>query len=286
MKCKKITLVEVMIVIAIIGVLASIIFASYSRAREYAYTTQCAGNLKQIGTTLQVFSSSNRNIIADYNWMHNEGIRDNYLCPKDDDPELLDHYNHKGDKFDDVKTSYGFNLSAYGKKSTRAGGNLVISFDSHNLRGYEYTPDEDGNDSSADGDGYNGNDKNGNNGHGNNEDGVDSSNPGNGNGGPNGELDQSGNIDDEIKDGKDKKTSEDYGEVGAYGSYSSTSGTPEIFSGIHPNDAQRWYYNNLNYRHLDKALQLMMDGSVVIIKNPYSLDKLIYKYDPQYNYSF
>lgn len=37
----------------------------------------------------------------------------------------------------------------------------------------------------------------GNNGHGNNDDGVDVSNPGNGNGGPNGEEDPSGDVDDE-----------------------------------------------------------------------------------------
>lgn len=38
-----------------------------------------------------------------------------------------------------------------------------------------------------------------NNGHGNNLDGVDVSNPGNGSGGPNGETDLSGSIDDEAK---------------------------------------------------------------------------------------
>ncbi len=38
-----------------------------------------------------------------------------------------------------------------------------------------------------------------NNGHGNNIDGVDSSNPGNGHGGPNGQVDPSGTVDDERK---------------------------------------------------------------------------------------
>ena len=40
-----------------------------------------------------------------------------------------------------------------------------------------------------------------NNGHGNNEDGVDCSNPGQGNGGPNGEEDASGTVDDEAGHG-------------------------------------------------------------------------------------
>lgn len=43
----------------------------------------------------------------------------------------------------------------------------------------------------------------GNNGHGNNEDGVDVSNPGEGEGGPNGEEDLSGEVDDEIRGGGD-----------------------------------------------------------------------------------
>jgi len=41
--------------------------------------------------------------------------------------------------------------------------------------------------------------KRGNNGHGNNVDGVDSSNPGAGSGGPNGSVDPSGGVDDEIR---------------------------------------------------------------------------------------
>jgi len=44
-------------------------------------------------------------------------------------------------------------------------------------------------------------DKISNNGHGNNTDGVDSSNPGQGNGGPNGEVDPSGGMDDEADNG-------------------------------------------------------------------------------------
>ena len=45
----------------------------------------------------------------------------------------------------------------------------------------------------------------GNNGHGNNLDGVDSSNPGKGKGGPNGAVDESGDVDDEAGTGNGKK---------------------------------------------------------------------------------
>jgi prepilin-type N-terminal cleavage/methylation domain-containing protein len=60
--------------------------------------------------------------------------------------------------------------------------------------------DDDDDDDDADDDKGKDKDKgngNGNNGHGNNEDGVDSSNPGQGNGGPNGQTDPSGSVDDE-----------------------------------------------------------------------------------------
>jgi hypothetical protein len=43
-----------------------------------------------------------------------------------------------------------------------------------------------------------------NNGHGNNADGVDVSNPGRGKGGPNGKVDRSGKVDDEVKGGRNR----------------------------------------------------------------------------------
>lgn len=69
------------------------------------------------------------------------------------------------------------------------------------------TDDDDddlsGNNGHGHGNGHGGNcggghgNTNGNNGHGNNDDGVDVSNPGQGSGGPNGQTDPSGNVDDE-----------------------------------------------------------------------------------------
>ncbi|MCB9188538.1 MAG: hypothetical protein H6600_04580 [Flavobacteriales bacterium] len=61
-------------------------------------------------------------------------------------------------------------------------------------------PNGNGNGGEEEGNNGNGN-SNGNNGHGNNVDGVDSSNPGQGGGGPNGQTDASGNTDDEGGNG-------------------------------------------------------------------------------------
>ena len=69
---------------------------------------------------------------------------------------------------------------------------------------------------------------NGNNGHGNNADGVDSSNPGQGGGGPNGVTDPSGNVDDESTgSGAINSNSNNNGSTGNQNGNNSNSGVTE-----------------------------------------------------------
>jgi prepilin-type N-terminal cleavage/methylation domain-containing protein len=280
----KFTLVEMLIVVAIIGVLASIIIASLSNAREHAYRTSCASNLKQISTTLAVFSTTNRNYVADYNWMHSESMKKNYVCPKDNNPYIMDYQSNNGELINDVETSYGFNLSAYGKKASKLNSRGVVSFDSYDLYGgTESSNDGDSGsdgDASSDGDKGGGEDGNGNKGLGNNTDGNDSDNPHHGD----------GSYDDDENGGGNNKSGEDTSyewseEYGTYGR-SNAESSSYSFNGIYPNDANRWYYNNLSFRHLGKACQLLSDGSVIIISQPSGLEFLIYNYDPALNYDF
>lgn len=49
------TLIEILVVIAIIGILASILFPVFAKAREKARTSTCQSNLKQMGIAFEMY---------------------------------------------------------------------------------------------------------------------------------------------------------------------------------------------------------------------------------------
>jgi general secretion pathway protein G len=54
------TLVEIMIVVAIIGMLATIAIPNYVKAREQAHRTACINNLQQIDGAVQLWAVENK----------------------------------------------------------------------------------------------------------------------------------------------------------------------------------------------------------------------------------
>jgi prepilin-type N-terminal cleavage/methylation domain-containing protein len=59
MKKKGFTLIELMIVIAIIAILAAILVPNFLRARAQGQFTSCQSNCKNIGTALEMYSTDN-----------------------------------------------------------------------------------------------------------------------------------------------------------------------------------------------------------------------------------
>lgn len=60
---KAFTLVELLTVIAIIGVLASLTIVSVGRARESSRSAACIGQLRQIAASCQLYSSDNKGVL-------------------------------------------------------------------------------------------------------------------------------------------------------------------------------------------------------------------------------
>jgi prepilin-type N-terminal cleavage/methylation domain-containing protein len=62
------TLIELLVVIAIIAILAAMLLPALTAAKDQSMQTTCVGNLKQMGTTMRMYSDDSLDYMAFPNW--------------------------------------------------------------------------------------------------------------------------------------------------------------------------------------------------------------------------
>ena len=113
------TLVEILVVIAIIGVLAALLFAVFSRVREKGRSASCQNNLRQIAMAMQQYVGDNDGIFPPALVMADKSIS-----------------NSKSSHWDDFIMPYIKSRAIFYCPTNQAESSWALSGDS--LPGYEY----------------------------------------------------------------------------------------------------------------------------------------------------
>jgi prepilin-type N-terminal cleavage/methylation domain-containing protein len=152
-KSQGFTMVELMVVIAIIAVLAAIIIPVYSRSQETARQTTCKGNLHAVAIAMRNFLTDNGAFPQPYNPYTGEGgITQLYLegylqsnkvlrCP--DDPTNVRTYNEAHADLEDwVDWDEQLFAERYSSYNELLGADAGSTYSLYNHGGYSGHPDQ------------------------------------------------------------------------------------------------------------------------------------------------
>lgn len=135
------TLIELIVVVAIVGILAGLLLPVFSRAREAGRSAACLSNLHQVGVALQLYVQDNRNrmpVMYDALFSTNNAptnrqrtvdvVLTNYLgstnilkCPSD-----------REGVFERTRSSYGWNVLINGQDADHFRV-LTLNFNPHQI---------------------------------------------------------------------------------------------------------------------------------------------------------
>ena len=119
MRAHAFTLVELLVVVAVIGILVALLLPVLGMARESARSTECQSRLKQIGMALMKTSA-----IVPPERLKPSSIVQSLTPTLGDDPRLWTCPNAVGEP-----TSFGFNARVYRMQTSDAG--KIVSLDYH-----------------------------------------------------------------------------------------------------------------------------------------------------------
>lgn len=77
---KGFSLIELLIVVAILAILIALLLPALNKAREKAFAIQCVNNMKNIGTALQLYANDTEYCMPlmvrkDFTWVHEVAAR-------------------------------------------------------------------------------------------------------------------------------------------------------------------------------------------------------------------
>ena len=134
------TLVEILVIIAVIGLLAALLLPALGRAKESARATACLSNLRQVGTALQLYVQDHDNrlpvmydaLISTNGPSTNTATIDIVLSNYLGSPKILRCRSDDKDLFEQTGSSYAWNSLLNGQDADHLQV-FGIQFDPHNI---------------------------------------------------------------------------------------------------------------------------------------------------------